>query len=93
MEAPTPASAFIHSSTLVIAGVYLLLQFHAAWFNITPIRDIFLLVSCFSVSFAALLACMQNDIKRLIAFSTISQVAYLYVSVCLFNSTAAIFYL
>jgi NADH-quinone oxidoreductase subunit L len=46
-----------------------------------------------TVSFSALLACLQTDIKRLIAFSTISQVAYLYVGVCVFNSTAAIFYL
>ena len=93
MEAPTPASAFIHSSTLVIAGVYLLLQFYGIWIQIFLIRMILLFISGISASFAALLACVQTDIKRLIAFSTISQIAYLYVSVCMFNPTATFLYL
>lgn len=91
MEAPTPASALIHSSTLVIAGVFLLLKFNSLWFYQPLFKYLLLLISCFSISFAALIACYQTDIKRLIAFSTISQIGYLFAGLCLFVNTETFF--
>lgn len=77
MEAPTPASALIHSSTLVVAGVFLILRF-SLLFEFTPFTNYFLaLLGAITLAFAALVATFQNDIKKLVAFSTISQIGYL----------------
>lgn len=77
MEAPTPASALIHSSTLVVAGVYLVIRF-AILFEFTPCVNYFLaLLGAFTIAFGAVTAVFQNDIKKLVAYSTISQIGYL----------------
>lgn len=77
MEAPTPASALIHSSTLVVAGVYLIIRF-AILFEFTPCINYFLaLLGALTISFGAVTAVFQNDIKKLVAYSTISQIGYL----------------
>lgn len=78
MEAPTPASALIHSSTLVVAGVYLILRF-SILFEFTPVINYFnSLVGAITLSFASIIAIFQVDIKKLVAYSTISQIGYLY---------------
>lgn len=77
MEAPTPASALIHSSTLVVAGVFLIIRF-SILFEFTLFTNYFLiLLGALTLSFGAVTAIFQNDIKKLVAYSTISQIGYL----------------
>lgn len=77
MEAPTPASALIHSSTLVVAGVFLVIRF-AILFEFTVFTNYYLvLLGALTLSFGAITATFQNDIKKLVAYSTISQIGYL----------------
>jgi len=77
MEGPTPVSALIHAATMVTAGVYLLKRTN--WlFALTP--DVLVLVGwigAFTALFAAVLACVQSDIKRVLAYSTVSQLGYM----------------
>lgn len=77
MEAPTPASALIHSSTLVVAGVFLVIRF-SVLFEFTLFTNYFLiLLGALTLAFGATTAIFQNDIKKLVAYSTISQIGYL----------------
>ena len=77
MEAPTPASALIHSSTLVVAGVFLVIRF-SVLFEFTLFTNYFLItLGALTLSFGAITAIFQNDIKKLVAYSTISQIGYL----------------
>lgn len=77
MEAPTPASALIHSSTLVVAGVFLIIRFSII-FEFTPLVNYYLaLLGGFTLAFGSVTAIFQNDIKKLVAYSTISQIGYL----------------
>jgi len=77
MEAPTPASALIHSSTLVVAGVYLIIRF-SILFEFTLLINYYLvLFGALTLAFGSITATFQNDIKKLVAYSTISQIGYL----------------
>jgi NADH-quinone oxidoreductase subunit L len=77
MEAPTPASALIHSSTLVVAGIFLIIRF-AILFEFTPVANYTLAVlGGVTLAFASITAIFQQDIKKLVAYSTISQIGYL----------------
>jgi NADH-quinone oxidoreductase subunit L len=77
MEAPTPASALIHSSTLVIAGIFLIIRF-SVLFEFTILTNYYLAVlGALTLSFGAITAAFQHDIKKLVAYSTISQIGYL----------------
>ncbi len=77
MEAPTPASALIHSSTLVVAGVFLIIRFSVV-FEFTLLTNyILILLGAATLSFGAVTATFQQDIKKLVAYSTISQIGYL----------------
>lgn len=77
MEAPTPASALIHSSTLVVAGVFLIIRFSVI-FEFTLFTNYYLiLLGAVTLAFGAITAVFQNDIKKLVAYSTISQIGYL----------------
>lgn len=77
MEAPTPASALIHSSTLVVAGVFLIIRF-SVLFEFTLFTNYYLiLLGAVTLAFGAITAVFQNDIKKLVAYSTISQIGYL----------------
>lgn len=77
MEAPTPASALIHSSTLVVAGVFLVIRF-SVLFEFTVFTNYYLvLLGALTLSFGAVTATFQSDIKKLVAYSTISQIGYL----------------
>jgi len=77
MEAPTPASALIHSSTLVVAGVFLVIRF-SVLFEFTTFTNYYLaILGGLTLSFGAITATFQNDIKKLVAYSTISQIGYL----------------
>jgi len=77
MEAPTPASALIHSSTLVIAGIFLIIRF-SILFEFSILTNYFLILTGgLTLSFGAITATFQTDIKKLVAYSTISQIGYL----------------
>lgn len=77
MEAPTPASALIHSSTLVVAGVFLVIRF-SVLFEFTIFTNYYLaLLGAITLAFGSITAVFQNDIKKLVAYSTISQIGYL----------------
>ena len=77
MEAPTPASALIHSSTLVVAGVFLVIRF-SILFEFTVFTNYYMaLLGALTLSFGAITATFQTDIKKLVAYSTISQIGYL----------------
>ena len=77
MEAPTPASALIHSSTLVVAGIFLVIRF-SILFEFTIFTNYYLiLLGALTLSFGAVTATFQNDVKKLVAYSTISQIGYL----------------
>src|SRR4029434_7190756 len=82
MEGATPVSALIHAATMVTAGVYLLHR--TAWlFALTP--DVLLIVAwigAFTALLAAVLACVQDDIKRVLAYSTVSQLGYMMTAIC-----------
>jgi len=77
MEAPTPASALIHSSTLVVAGIFLIIRFSII-FEFTPFVNYYLaLLGGITLAFGSVTAIFQTDIKKLVAYSTISQIGYL----------------
>lgn len=77
MNAPTPASSLIHSSTLVIMGIYLIIRFNLL-FELSVITNYFLIcIGTLTVSLGAIVSSFQTDIKKLVAFSTISQMGYL----------------
>lgn len=77
MEAPTPASALIHSSTLVIAGVFLIIRFSLIFEFVTFTNYYLSLLGAITLAFGAVTAIFQHDIKKLVAYSTISQIGYL----------------
>jgi NADH-quinone oxidoreductase subunit L len=81
MEGPTPVSALIHAATMVTAGVYLLKR--TDWlFVLTPhVLTIVCVVGAFTALLAAVLACVQTDIKRVLAYSTVSQLGYMMAAI------------
>lgn len=80
MEGPTPASALIHAATMVVAGVFLVARLFPVYV-ITPYAlDVIAWVGAITALFAAVVACTQTDIKRVLAFSTISQIAFMLTS-------------
>jgi NADH-quinone oxidoreductase subunit L len=81
MEGPTPVSALIHAATMVTAGVYLLTR--TVWlFQLTPeVLGLVGWVGAFTALLAATLACVQNDIKRVLAYSTVSQLGYMMAAI------------
>jgi NADH-quinone oxidoreductase subunit L len=81
MEGPTPVSALIHAATMVVAGVYLVARFFPVYVFATPeTLTMIAYVGAFTALFAAIIAVTQTDIKRVLAFSTISQIAYMMVA-------------
>lgn len=81
MEGPTPVSALIHAATMVVAGVYLVARLFPVYALSTPeALDVIMYIGSFTSLFAAVIACTQLDIKRVLAFSTLSQIGYMMVS-------------
>jgi len=81
MEGPTPVSALIHAATMVTAGVYMVARTHAL-FELSPVAmTVVAAVGVATAFFAATIALVQTDIKRLLAYSTISQLGYMFVGV------------
>jgi NADH-quinone oxidoreductase subunit L len=93
MEGPTPVSALIHAATMVAAGVYMLARL--SWFlAISPqALQVIMWTGAVTAIFAATVAVLQNDIKRILAYSTLSQLGYMVMAIGLGGPTEAMFHL
>ena len=81
MEGPTPVSALIHAATMVVAGVFQIARLFPLWIEYAPgTLHIVAWIGAFTAFYAAAVACCQSDIKRVLAFSTISQIAFMMVA-------------
>ena len=81
MEGPTPVSALIHAATMVVAGVYQVARMFPLWIQYAPDTLHWVAwIGAFTAFYAAAVACAQTDIKRVLAFSTISQIAFMMVA-------------
>ena len=93
MEGPTPISALIHAATMVTAGVFMVARF-AALYNLSPTAmAVVAVVGGVTAIFAATIALTQNDIKRIVAYSTVSQLGYMMMACGLGAYTAGIYHL
>ncbi|MCX7987108.1 MAG: NADH-quinone oxidoreductase subunit L [Bacteroidales bacterium] len=102
MEGPTPVSALIHAATMVVAGVYMVARLFPVYYLVTPeVLQIISWIGIGSALLAAIIACTQTDIKRVLAYSTISQIGYMMfaLGITTYNSgdtigyTASLFHL
>ena len=88
MAGPTPISALIHAATMVTAGVYMVARFHFLYVGIEQVGIFIAYIGAFSALFAAIIATRQTDIKKILAYSTMSQLGYMFIAVGLgFYST------
>jgi NADH-quinone oxidoreductase subunit L len=93
MEGPTPVSALIHAATMVTAGVYMVAR-SSPLYNLAPTTlGLVATVGAITAIFAATIACVQNDIKRVIAYSTISQLGYMFLGAGVGAYASGIFHL
>jgi NADH-quinone oxidoreductase subunit L len=93
MEGPTPVSALIHAATMVTAGVYLVARSNPIYSHAPLALEIVAVVGCVTAFFAATIAVTQNDLKRMLAYSTISQLGYMFIGCGVGVFAAGIFHL
>ncbi len=91
MEAPVPASSLIHSATLVSAGIYLLLKFQPI-VHITNLNNFIFFYGSLTAAFGGIGAASQSDMKKLLAFSTISHCGFIIASISLNNFLLSFLY-
>ena len=93
MQGPTPVSALIHAATMVTAGVYMVARMHSLY-SLAPVTlSVVAAVGVLTALFAATIALTQNDIKRVLAYSTISQLGYMFLAAGVAAYSAAVFHL
>ncbi len=92
MAGPTPVSALIHAATMVTAGIYMVSRFAFLYNDIVNIGLFIAYIGAFSSLFAAVIATKQRDIKKILAYSTMSQLGYMFVAVGLANYSAGLFH-
>ena len=93
MEGPTPVSALIHAATMVTAGVYLVARSSVIFAHAPMALEVVGIVGCFTAFFAGTIALTQNDLKRMLAYSTISQLGYMFLGCGVGVFAAGIFHL
>jgi NADH-quinone oxidoreductase subunit L len=93
MEGPTPVSALIHAATMVTAGVYLVARAHVLFERSGVALDVVAWVGALTAVFAATIGLVQTDIKRVLAYSTVSQLGYMFVGVGVGAYTAGVYHL
>jgi NADH-quinone oxidoreductase subunit L len=93
MEGPTPVSALIHAATMVTAGVYMIARTHVLFDHSPFALGVVAIVGAATALFAATIGLVQNDIKRVLAYSTISQLGYMFLGCGVAAYSAAIFHL
>lgn len=92
MAGPTPVSALIHAATMVTAGVYMVTRFSFLYEVIPDIGLFIAYIGAFSALFAALIATQQSDIKKILAYSTMSQLGYMFIAAGLGAYSSALFH-
>ncbi len=93
MAGPTPVSALIHAATMVTAGIYLVVRSNWIYSHIPTVQDGMLLIGLLTAAIAAFMALRQNDIKKVLAYSTVSQLGFMVVALGLGAYTVAMFHL
>jgi len=93
MAGPTPVSALIHAATMVTAGVYLIARSHALFMMAPPVQFAVAVIGTITLLMAACSALVQTDIKRILAYSTISQIGYMFLALGVGAWSSAIFHL
>ncbi|HEX2160654.1 MAG TPA: NADH-quinone oxidoreductase subunit L, partial [Thermoleophilaceae bacterium] len=93
MEGPTPVSALIHAATMVTAGVYLIARMHPLFEQAPAAADISAVIGTLTLFVAATIALVASDLKRAIAYSTMSQIGYMILGVSVFAYGAGLFHL
>jgi NADH-quinone oxidoreductase subunit L len=93
MEGPTPVSALIHAATMVTAGVYMVARSHAIFLNAPAAMQVVAVVGCSTALFAATIGLVQTDIKKVLAYSTVSQLGYMFLACGVGAFSAGIFHL
>ena len=93
MEGPTPVSALIHAATMVTAGVYLIARMHPLFEQATTAADVGAIVGCLTLLIAASIGLVVTDLKRVIAYSTMSQIGYMIMGVSVGAYSAGLFHL
>ena len=93
MEGPTPVSSLIHAATMVTAGVYLICRLHALFDWAPTAADIGAIIGCATLLIAGTIGLVMTDIKRIIAYSTMSQIGYMVMGACVGAYSAAMFHL
>jgi NADH-quinone oxidoreductase subunit L len=93
MEGPTPVSALIHAATMVTAGVYLVARMNPLYAESEAISNLIVVIGAVGLLMAGLIAVAQHDIKRIIAYSTMSQIAYMFMGVGLGAYWAGMYHL
>ena len=92
MEGPTPVSALIHAATMVTAGVYLIARFAPLWSNSPDAQELTGVIGAVTALAGAILGCAQWDIKRILAYSTMSQIGYMIMGVGVGAYDAGVFH-
>jgi NADH-quinone oxidoreductase subunit L len=93
MEGPTPVSALIHAATMVTAGVYLIARMHPLFEQAPAAADVGAIIGCATLLFAGTVALAVTDLKRVIAYSTISQIGYMVMGASMAAYGAGLFHL
>jgi NADH-quinone oxidoreductase subunit L len=93
MEGPTPVSALIHAATMVTAGVYMVVRSHAIFLNAPVAMQVVAVIGCATALFAATIGLVQTDIKKVLAYSTVSQLGYMFLASGVGAFGAGIFHL
>ena len=93
MAGPTPVSALIHAATMVTAGVYMVARSSAIFMHAPAAHGVVALIGLFTAFFAATIGLAQNDIKKVFAYSTVSQLGYMFLGVGVGAFSAGIFHL